>query len=106
MHVFLLTLGDMFTPENGENEPDWVTKEKKHFSEFRDMNKVCSGEKKNYQHHLGEFPGYSFKFHDLFVFVRTVSLMPMKYLIGSSLERWIMLITRPGISFTKLIKTT
>ncbi|XP_016124553.1 reticulocalbin-1-like isoform X1 [Sinocyclocheilus grahami] len=32
-------IGDMFTPGNGENEPDWVTTEKKHFSEFRDMNK-------------------------------------------------------------------
>uniref|UniRef100_A0A8C1PJG1 Reticulocalbin 3, EF-hand calcium binding domain n=1 Tax=Cyprinus carpio TaxID=7962 RepID=A0A8C1PJG1_CYPCA len=32
-------IGDMFTPEDGENEPDWVTTEKKHFSEFRDMNK-------------------------------------------------------------------
>lgn len=32
-------IGDMFSSENGENEPDWVTTEKKHFSEFRDMNK-------------------------------------------------------------------
>ncbi|XP_052403236.1 calumenin-like isoform X2 [Carassius gibelio] len=32
-------IGDMFNAENGENEPDWVTTEKKHFSEFRDMNK-------------------------------------------------------------------
>ncbi|XP_058627297.1 reticulocalbin-3 isoform X1 [Onychostoma macrolepis] len=32
-------IGDMFTSENGEDEPDWVTTEKKHFSEFRDMNK-------------------------------------------------------------------
>lgn len=67
VHVFLLTLGDMFTPENGENEPDWVTTEKKHFSEFRDMNKVCSG-KEIYQHHPGVFPGYSFKVHDPCVF--------------------------------------
>lgn len=37
--MFLLTLGDMFNAENGEDEPDWVTTEKKHFSEFRDMNK-------------------------------------------------------------------
>lgn len=42
MHVFLLTVGDMFNPEDGETEPDWVTTEKKQFSEFRDMNKVCS----------------------------------------------------------------
>ncbi|XP_078141043.1 reticulocalbin-3 isoform X2 [Centroberyx gerrardi] len=32
-------IGDMFTPENGESEPDWVQTEKKHFSEFRDANK-------------------------------------------------------------------
>lgn len=30
----------MFTPEDGESEPDWVQTEKKHFTEFRDMNKV------------------------------------------------------------------
>lgn len=104
--MFLLTLGDMFSPENGENEPDWVTTEKKHFSEFRDMNKVCGCGKEIYQHHLGVFPGYSFMVHDLFAFVRMVSLMPVKSLIGSSLERLTMLIMRPGISFMKLIKTT
>lgn len=32
-------IGDMFVPENGESEPDWVQTEKKHFSEFRDVNK-------------------------------------------------------------------
>ncbi|XP_045066788.1 reticulocalbin-3 isoform X1 [Coregonus clupeaformis] len=32
-------IGDMFTPENGESEPDWVLTEKKHFTEFRDTNK-------------------------------------------------------------------
>lgn len=32
-------IGDMFTPEDGESEPDWVQTEKKHFTEFRDMNK-------------------------------------------------------------------
>ncbi len=32
--------GDMYTPENGESEPDWVQTEKKHFSECRDANKV------------------------------------------------------------------
>ncbi|XP_051570555.1 reticulocalbin-1-like isoform X2 [Myxocyprinus asiaticus] len=32
-------IGDMFTPEDGESEPDWVTTEKKHFSEIRDINK-------------------------------------------------------------------
>ncbi|KAA8584802.1 hypothetical protein FQN60_003496, partial [Etheostoma spectabile] len=32
-------IGDMFTPEDGEREPDWVTTEKKHFAEFRDANK-------------------------------------------------------------------
>ncbi|TRY59957.1 hypothetical protein DNTS_017615, partial [Danionella cerebrum] len=32
-------IGDMFTPEAGEKEPDWVTTEKKQFSEFRDTNK-------------------------------------------------------------------
>lgn len=31
----------MFTPEEGESEPEWVITERKHFSEFRDMNKVC-----------------------------------------------------------------
>lgn len=41
MQVFLLTVGDMYNPEDGETEPDWVTTEKKQFSEFRDMNKVC-----------------------------------------------------------------
>lgn len=39
MQVFLLTVGDMYNPEDGETEPDWVTTEKKQFSEFRDMNK-------------------------------------------------------------------
>ena len=33
-------LGDMFTPDDGESEPDWVLTEKKHFTEIRDMNKV------------------------------------------------------------------
>ncbi|TDH03504.1 hypothetical protein EPR50_G00163330 [Perca flavescens] len=32
-------IGDMFTPEDGESEPDWVHTERKHFSEFRDTNK-------------------------------------------------------------------
>uniref|UniRef100_A0A3Q3VXV5 EF-hand domain-containing protein n=1 Tax=Mola mola TaxID=94237 RepID=A0A3Q3VXV5_MOLML len=32
-------IGDMYTPENGESEPDWVQKERKHFLEFRDTNK-------------------------------------------------------------------
>ncbi|XP_059203917.1 reticulocalbin-3 isoform X2 [Centropristis striata] len=32
-------IGDMYTPENGEKEPDWVQTERKHFSEFRDTNK-------------------------------------------------------------------
>ncbi|XP_065130147.2 reticulocalbin-3 isoform X2 [Paramisgurnus dabryanus] len=32
-------IGDMYTPEDGENEPEWVVTEKKHFSEFRDLNK-------------------------------------------------------------------
>ncbi|KAI7803376.1 reticulocalbin-3 isoform X2 [Triplophysa rosa] len=32
-------IGDMFNAEDGENEPDWVTTEKKHFSDFRDVNK-------------------------------------------------------------------
>lgn len=31
----------MFNAEDGENEPDWVTTEKKHFTESRDINKVC-----------------------------------------------------------------
>lgn len=30
----------MYTPEDGEAEPDWVQTEKKHFAEFRDINKV------------------------------------------------------------------
>ncbi|XP_060758306.1 reticulocalbin-3 isoform X2 [Neoarius graeffei] len=32
-------IGDMFTPEEGESEPEWVTTERKHFSEYRDLNK-------------------------------------------------------------------
>ncbi|KAJ8399964.1 hypothetical protein AAFF_G00406940 [Aldrovandia affinis] len=32
-------IGDMFTSENGESEPDWVQTEKQHFYEFRDVNK-------------------------------------------------------------------
>ncbi|XP_018619939.2 reticulocalbin-3 isoform X1 [Scleropages formosus] len=32
-------IGDMFSPEDGESEPEWVQTEKKHFSEFRDTNK-------------------------------------------------------------------
>ncbi|KAJ8284252.1 hypothetical protein COCON_G00031020 [Conger conger] len=32
-------IGDMYAPENGESEPDWVQTEKKHFVEFRDVNK-------------------------------------------------------------------
>ena len=30
----------MYTPEDGEKEPDWVQTERKQFSEFRDTNKV------------------------------------------------------------------
>lgn len=37
----------MFTPEGGENEPDWVSTEKKHFSEFRDVNKVSRENRNN-----------------------------------------------------------
>ncbi|KAI4872609.1 hypothetical protein NFI96_024584, partial [Prochilodus magdalenae] len=32
-------IGDMYSPEQGVDEPDWVSTEKKHFSEFRDANK-------------------------------------------------------------------
>jgi len=32
-------IGDMYSPEEGENEPDWVQTERKHFSEIRDENK-------------------------------------------------------------------
>ncbi|XP_043955021.1 reticulocalbin-3 isoform X1 [Gambusia affinis] len=32
-------IGDMYTPEDGESEPDWVQTERKHFGEFRDVNK-------------------------------------------------------------------
>ncbi|KAG9264137.1 reticulocalbin-3 isoform X1 [Astyanax mexicanus] len=32
-------IGDMYTSEDGENEPEWVNTEKKQFSEFRDVNK-------------------------------------------------------------------
>lgn len=36
--------GDMYTPDNEESEPDWVQTERKHFSEFRDANKVKAGQ--------------------------------------------------------------
>lgn len=32
-------IGDMYTPESGESEPEWLQTERKHFSEFRDANK-------------------------------------------------------------------
>ncbi|XP_040918056.1 reticulocalbin-3 isoform X2 [Toxotes jaculatrix] len=32
-------IGDMYTSEDGESEPDWVQTERKHFAEFRDTNK-------------------------------------------------------------------
>ncbi|XP_028843253.1 reticulocalbin-3 isoform X2 [Denticeps clupeoides] len=32
-------IGDMYSPEQGENEPEWVQTERKHFSDFRDTNK-------------------------------------------------------------------
>ncbi|XP_049600101.1 reticulocalbin-3 [Syngnathus scovelli] len=32
-------IGDMYTPEDGESEPEWVQTEKKHFTDFRDANK-------------------------------------------------------------------
>ncbi|KAM6905179.1 reticulocalbin-3 isoform 2-T2 [Xenentodon cancila] len=32
-------IGDMYTPEDGETEPEWVVTERKHFSDFRDTNK-------------------------------------------------------------------
>ncbi|KAG7459877.1 hypothetical protein MATL_G00215100 [Megalops atlanticus] len=31
-------IGDMFSPEDGESEPEWVQTERKQFSEFRDVN--------------------------------------------------------------------
>ncbi|XP_061702402.1 reticulocalbin-3 isoform X2 [Syngnathoides biaculeatus] len=31
-------IGDMYTPEEGESEPEWVHTEKKHFTDFRDAN--------------------------------------------------------------------
>lgn len=40
LNVCFCSTGDMYTPENGESEPDWVQTERKHFSEFRDANKV------------------------------------------------------------------
>ena len=36
----MLFSGDMFTPENGEKEPDWVLTERQHFHQIRDENKV------------------------------------------------------------------
>lgn len=38
--MYFCFIGDMFTPENGESEPDWVQTEKQQFSELRDINKV------------------------------------------------------------------
>ncbi|XP_061892468.1 reticulocalbin-3 isoform X2 [Entelurus aequoreus] len=32
-------IGDMYTPEDGESEPEWIQTEKKHFTEMRDANK-------------------------------------------------------------------
>ncbi|KAM3597988.1 uncharacterized protein V6R79_012105 [Siganus canaliculatus] len=32
-------IGDMYTPEDGEGEPDWVQTERKNFLDFRDINK-------------------------------------------------------------------
>ncbi|KAM9457523.1 reticulocalbin-3 isoform 3-T3 [Clarias gariepinus] len=32
-------IGDMYTPEKGESEPEWVSNERRHFSEYRDTNK-------------------------------------------------------------------
>ncbi|KAJ8251097.1 hypothetical protein GJAV_G00217220 [Gymnothorax javanicus] len=32
-------IGDMFSPEEGEVEPEWITTEKQQFMEFRDVNK-------------------------------------------------------------------
>ncbi|XP_061740071.1 calumenin-like isoform X2 [Nerophis ophidion] len=32
-------IGDIYTPEDGESEPEWVQTEKKHFTEMRDANK-------------------------------------------------------------------
>uniref|UniRef100_UPI00398E7FD8 reticulocalbin-3 n=1 Tax=Pristiophorus japonicus TaxID=55135 RepID=UPI00398E7FD8 len=32
-------IGDMYTPEEGEPEPSWVTNEKEQFRQFRDINK-------------------------------------------------------------------
>ncbi|XP_074511174.1 reticulocalbin-3 isoform X1 [Sebastes fasciatus] len=32
-------IGDMYSPENGESEPEWVLTERKQFYEFRDTNK-------------------------------------------------------------------
>ncbi|KAM9845904.1 calumenin-A isoform 1-T2 [Aulostomus maculatus] len=32
-------IGDMFTAEDGEDEPDWVASERQQFAEFRDKNK-------------------------------------------------------------------
>lgn len=38
--VCAVPTGDMYTSEDAGGEPDWVQTEKKHFSEFRDANKV------------------------------------------------------------------
>lgn len=35
-----MPIGDMYTPEEGESEPEWVQTEKKHFTDLRDANKV------------------------------------------------------------------
>lgn len=40
IYMWFYFIGDMYTPENDESEPDWVQTEKKQFSEFRDTNKV------------------------------------------------------------------
>lgn len=34
----MLFVGDMYTPEDGQEEPDWVKSEREQFAEFRDKN--------------------------------------------------------------------
>ena len=36
--VFAPSAGDMYTPEDGEEDPEWVESERQQFNEFRDKN--------------------------------------------------------------------
>lgn len=90
--------GDMFTPEDGESEPEWVITERKHFAEFRDTNKVKV-------HWFCFVVRVRFEENSCWVLCRTVIWILVRWPTGFCQERSTTLTTRPSTWSTKQTPT-